>query len=588
MADHPYRGMYLANLQPALTEMGQAGQITQVEFQQALAQLQSPSCAAAVDGFLAQLETTIPNMNELMMRQCIKQFAAPLIQQIRIQLQQQQSMFRPGIPQPTVSMPQMAYGQMFPGTGMVRPGFGGMFVQQNQFGGVPQLPTGQSYFGRPQPAGFQAPAAGVMSPGFTAPNQRVAMPGQTQNPVVTPNGQPVPKEYEQQFTPQVQKKAPPAKWAPPEVMENKKLKPTSKTEVDATKFKMCNGEIVSRIIASDPRIRYTSDEEAIAAYKNALNIFPDTQKKFLTVAYKQIKVLKAECSEFTKMVTVLSGELAKNSQSAETKLRAIIEIIKKYPFECMDAFTKFFLEELDAHVGAGALTDHKNPKFILSLSSLDAVLKILTGTCSKETLNSLNAIPGFMNRFDELINSIIDHCVTNLHQVILKPDVDPTVIDDFSRVIPAVWSADGGANWRGTEDLFNVFLTTREVISGSKTESAMGAESDLKNKINEICRKFTVIYVNRIASWCDYGKSHVVGYDDHGNCIPSVIDPANPGFDMGFLVSESFSAMYRSKDSRNKCAAKSLYCTCDEETYHLNYDITTDGWVWVGRSQFWR
>lgn len=411
---------------------------------------------------------------------------------------------------------------------------------------------------------------------------------------VAPPPAPTPASHQQQ---QPQQPAP----KPADRIPYKQPEPVSSTydttvcgcvKVRMDKYARFDGSSIYRVAVHDPRIRYSNDQEALNAYKG---IFAGVKKpedhKFLTVIYKQLKALPVDKQEFHKLASAVAAEVLKAGQSLETKLRAVVSTLQKVSVQqaAVTEFQKLVLEEFDSHLRAGALCDSCHPEAIVSCpSSVQGLLDLYVGDIDKNMLHALRSMPGFQETLERILNTIVDTMIKQLPQYILDPTRDRTIIDDISRVIPQVWSPDEGASLRGTDDIFEIFLKSRETIGDSKTDSAVKAESDLAAKTAELSKHFTLVYVHRVASWCNYAKSEAVHYKSNGNCQPYVADPNSVNNDLAYFCVEVLRAAQSTKMASSfRTSPHTVYCEIDEETFMLDYDWTTDGKLWLGISRFW-
>lgn len=550
---HPYLGLFNNNVQGALLNLVQQQHITQQEAQAAFQIISSGRVDPDISQFVQQLEMQVAEMNAYTMQNYIKQWVKPLIANIRNQLNNR-------------------------GGGLLSGTLGGGLTAPGGWGGGVSPGGGSSLFG----------GLGLLTAG--TPLAQVNNPGTglvTAAPAARPDSAPPPPPP----TPKEPDKPAPD-WKPPEAgeMDHIKLDPIKGVECSAARYRLSNGRTVSRVIASDLRIRYTSHTEALDAFRNTLNIFPDTDHKMLTVGYRELKVLQCPQYEFLKMAAELSTEVGKNSQNTASKIRTIINVLSKYPESCAEAFRKLFIGEIANIANSGGFTNDKYPSFIAVPTSMDFILKLVTGTCAAELQQQFDAIEGYRERFCKTIDLLINAIVLNLPTTVVRPDTDMTLLDDFARAIPVIWSPDNGNTYKGTEDIFNIFLTTRETINGSKTETALKADGSLKKKIDEINRVYTVVFVDRIVTWCNFSMSQITSYLQNGNMDVTVVNASAPINDMQCFLSEIGNWICTSKMSgRFKIASKKLICEVEETTMNLVYNITIDGKIWVSSSaEFWK
>ena len=539
---HPIIQMYNNVCPNVFNNLVQAGQISAQEQQAAMEYLRGPSGQQATSMFLNSVIQRCPQgLNYDQMAQAIAEWIQPLIQTIRTNMMRAGATWGGAWGNRTNVMSYM-------------PGASAMGIRPNI--GAPSQP--RSLFQAPVSSGPAMPGAGQPTP------------EKKQEPPKKPAVQLMNKD-----------------WKPPMLVgEELELKPNLKVSVNVAKYQLSNGEQLCRVIADDPRIRYVSDEDVLRVFKPLTSIH-DTKHKFLTVAYKRIKLLNVPKEEFLRFAQTLSAEVAKNGRSPETKIRTIIAQTQKCSVACMKAFTELILDEYNDRAAAGALVPSNNPKAILDISTLEGLLRLATDSLPKATQEILSAGKNYAAARDRLISQLIDSLVLDLPQIIINPETDTTTLDDLSRVLPVVWTQDG-VNYRGTEDLFNMFIETRETINGSKSDGAVKAEGALSAAINEINRNFTAVVVHRIASWTNFPKLRLVDYEPNGNCIPTVINPSAPVNDIQVMLVEALDRFRVSKDRRPIKSPKTLRMECDEETYLLDYDMTTDDYIWVGSSRFWK
>lgn len=332
---------------------------------------------------------------------------------------------------------------------------------------------------------------------------------------------------------------------------------------------------------------YISDHEVLEKYKGIFSMYPDSNRKFITIMYKQLRLLPVGREEFMKLASALSTAVAR-ANNVESKLRAIISTCKNFSVGATEQFTKLFLDELNEHMQCGELCDSFHPMNILNRPNrIEDVLAWVTGDIDKAMLDALKGMDGFVERFDALLSVLIEYTVLNLPKIVINPAIDRSILDDYSRILPGVWSNDCGETLRGSDDLINLFIATREVVDGSKSANAQKSESALKTMLNDLGKNFTLLFLPRVVSWCNYSKLDVCNYDEVGNCQPAVFPPKQPRNDVEFFVGEVLEKLSMSKDTIAKWAPKNLYMEIHEETYCLQYGKTTNNCGWIACSKYW-
>ena len=448
------------------------------------------------------------------------------------------------------------------------PGFGGM-RQNNCMPGVPTSP----FSGNPVPNKdvFSAPGAGIASMFGGTPKQ--------------------PTERDKVVAAEMNKKvaAPPStpvSWKEPNLVEEKTYN-IGAVNMMCSKYELYDGSVARSIIVHDPVVGYTSDQDVIAKYKPIFEVLPEAKRKVLTISYRQLKVMRVGRDEFMRMATAISTAVSKNSD-VPGKLRAIIASLGDYNLHAVEEFTKLFLDELDLHIQCGELCDSFHPKNILNRpSKIDDVLSWVTGDVSKDMLNAMQGMKGFTERLEQLLSFIIDSIIKELPKLIINTVTDMTMLDDFYRALPGVWTDDCGSTLKGTEDLVNLFLATRETIDGSKTENASKADSTLKLTLTNLSKQFTMVFLPRVTTWCNYAKSDICRYDESGNCQPSCWAPLQPRGDVEFFIGDVLKKWQASRDIKIKWSPKSIYMNVDEETFYLQYGMTTNDCNWTGQTKYW-
>lgn len=441
--------------------------------------------------------------------------------------------------------------------------------------GTPMMP------GRPMPYGYMAPNTPMVTP-VTKPDPFSASPAaKFSGPGSLAQMKPEPPKP-------VQPKAAP--FVSPKIVEDKTSTVCGCVTVKMAKFDLGGDRTARRLAVFDPRIRYTCDAEAINAYKSIFDIYKKTDQKILTVAYKQLKLIKWNRDEFLKMSQAVAAEVLKCGDNLEKKLKAITLALQNFPFGCMQEYTRLLLDEFDAHVKAGEFCDSSHPTNILGrMDSVQALCDMVCGDIDKNMLAALRSMNGFEERLRLIVSRIVDNFVVAMPKIILDPYKNRTLLDDYSRIMPQVWSADAGVTWNGTDDLFDLYLASRETIEGSRTDSAIRADSDLTVRLHELHSQFAAMYVYRMATWCDYPKSVSINYKNNGDCIPYVSELSKVNNELAFFCAEVLAAVADSSTAALlRFSPKNLYCSCDEETFAFQYGLTTDNSLWLGSCEFWK
>ncbi len=559
LTQHPYWTSFQASLQRVVQRLVQTGQMHPTESQ--IIQGLLANCGPAMQGFVSALMQRYPNgMNVTQMDAEVETSFLP-----NLRMTAQQRMRTMG-QQPMMGNPMMGGMQPMMGNPMM--------------GGAPMFNNGVGL-----PGGGQRPmfTAGPAAPGGMG---GVALPGgndQIKTDVLKPD-----PELLKENAPKVEHP-----WTPPRVGETKSIKLTAGTSVTVGKYSISDGGTATRITVMDNRIRYRDDQDALAAYKPVFRIFGEDNKKFLTVVYKQLKVLNVGREEFHKLALAVSARLYQNGTLPE-KLRAIINILSKYSVGAVKEYTNLFLDELDALTNCGELVDSHHPKYIPEkFSSIETVLAFVTGDVSDPNIKkAMFGMTNYREKFEQIVATLLDRVLAPLPKIILTPFEngtikDKSVLDDFSRVLPQMWTPDGN-DICDVEDLFDLYIKTTSQVNGSQSDSAKAAADHLRTTLFKYDNNFTVIYLHRVASWCNYTRTTTVSYEDNGNCKPHVYATGYADDDIAWFIDELYKAFATSKQALVKNYPKTLYCEYEEETVALNYGVTTDGSIWLGSSKYWK
>lgn len=558
LTQHPYWTSFQASLQRVIDRLVQSGQIYPTESQIIRSIL--PSCGPVMQGFVSTLLQRYPNgMN-------IPQMDAEV-----------ETSFLPNLR----AMAQQRMRTM----GGQQPMMGGMQPMMGApMGGAPMY---NYNMGMPNNCGFRQPAftAAPVAPGGLTSG--VALPGGGNDPVKSDVLAPDPdllKENEPKVS---------NPWAPPSLTESKDYKFNAGTMVAISKYTTSDDGTATKITVVDNRIRYRDDFDAIAAYKPAFRMFGDNNKKFLTVIYKQLKVLNVGRDEFLKLATEVTEMLGASGTLPE-KLKAMIAIMSRHSVGAVKEYVGLFLDELDALTNCGELVDSNHPKYIPErFNDIETVLAFITGDISDANIKkAMFGMNGYKEKFTQVVTMLLDRVLAPLPKTILTPFEngavkDKSVLDDYSRVLPQLWTHNG-STIKDVEDLFDMYIRTTGQVNGSVSDAASSAMSQLRLALTTYDNNFTVVYLHRVASWCNYSRTTTVSYESNGNCKPHVYATGYADDDVAWFIDDLYRTLSAFKQPVIRLYPKSLYCEYEEEIVNLNYGMTTDGSIWLGSSRYWK
>lgn len=569
MQNHPFWQLFTRRLTPVISSCQQRGMISPNEVG-LLSQLLKNSYPQ-MHAFVENLVQRYGQMSDSQMDNEVYNWLQAPIQQCRMRIQQMSGGFGNG------------FGSAPWNNGGVVPWGGGGGCAPRGFGfdsfsgagrGIPSSPFGGGApANRPNGADpFTAPPTGagpsVFGGGTKQPTERE-------------------KYVESQMTPDKAKPANKIPWKTPTVIDTNTVSLNGEVELTVSKLEMFDGSFAREALVYDPRVEYVSDADVLEKYKPLFSIFPESQRQVLTVCYQKLKVIHAPQEEILKLSQAISASAGKMS-GAEAKLRAVIATASHFNKRAYEEFANLFLDELEAHMQCGELCDSAHPKNILNRpSKLEHVLAIVSGDISKEMSNALDSMKGFRERLEKLLEVLIEEFATGLHRRIINVKTDPTALSGFYRALPGVWTEDCGITLKNSVDLVNLFLATREKMDGSVTANAVAADSNLKKKLDELANEYTLIFVPRIATWCNYSKADVCSYDQKGNCQPSCFSRLQPRNDVEYFTNKLLESWSIARDTILKWSPKNLYMEIDEETFCLQYGRTTDESTWVGTCKYW-
>ena len=569
---HPFWGKFQQRIGPVINAMTQRGLISPNE-SGVLMQILRNSYPM-MHQLIENLNMRYSEMNDPQMDSEIYNWIQPAVQQAKIKVQQMTGGFGRGFGGGGFGMGGGFGGGGFGfGGGGAPVGFGFDSMRGGSRpgapGGVPTSPWGGA-------AGKDTFAASGSSGGIAS-----LFGGDTKQPTQRD------KQVADQMKPQAPAPVTPVSWKEPAELDAKTFNLDGSVEVTTTKFELYDGSKALNVIVHDQKVGYTSDSEVIEKYKGIFDIFPEASRKILTVAYQQLKVLHVSREEMVKMVQAITAAAGKMN-TVEAKIRAIISSAGHFNKNAYEEFVRMFIDELEFHIQCGELCDSFHPKNILNRPrGLEDVLAWITGDVGKDMAAAMKGMEGFTERLNKLLEILVEEFATGLNRRILNPQTDMTMLDDFYRALPGMWTEDYGITFRNTEDLVNIFLATRETVDGSKSATAVKADSELKKKLDDLCKQFTLLFVPRTVTWCNYAKSAVCRYDEAGNCQPAVTSRQQPRNDVEFFLNGILDNWSTCRDTMVKWAPRNVYMEVDEETFCLQYGYTTNNCLWCGCSKFW-
>ena len=558
---HPFFAKFQQRLPAVVNGLVQRGLLSPNEQNVLVQMLRSQQGWMAMTQFIENLNMRYSEINDPSMDAEISAWIGPIAQQAKMQAQ------------------RMAGGF---GVGGFNNGFG-------QFGGS---------WGQTQPAvgfGFDGFRAGMGrgGPSLTSP----FAPSQGSNQIgsqlsnMFSGSQPTQRDRQIATQMKAQKQQviqPPAWKEPVSRNDNRTFNLEDGVEVTVESFDLFTTDSARSVVVYDPKVGYTSDREAIEKYRPVFSLFGQTNRKFLTIFYQRLKAIQVPREELLKLAQAVATAAGRVS-GVEAKLRAIIATAGHFNKNAYEEFSRLFIDELELHIQCGELCDWSHPKNILNRpKGLEDVLAWVIGDVGKDMAAAFKAMEGFEERLNKLLEVLIEEFAAGLYRRILNTQTDMTVLCNLYRSLPGMWTDDCGQTFKNTEDLLTAFLATRERVDGSKSASAVKAEADLKSKLDAINKQFSLVFVPRVATWCNYAKSDVCVYDDKGNCQPSVTSKLQPRNDVEYFLIEIIKIMDDSKDTLLKWAPRNIYMEIDEETFVLQYGKTTNGPLWVGTSIYWK
>lgn len=552
--NHPYYTLAVTMYPRVVNKLLMGNQITQQEAQMLLQRMNGPDFTQFVQNVISQVPAL---QGEAHMEKLLTDnYISSTVNYIR------QAMGTYGGARPMVTN-GWGGGVMVPAGGYMMPNGGVMPV-----GGATR-PGSQWFTGNQNPNG-----AGVMSfrpaggPATMPPTMRAQPPQQKKDPEPAK-----PKQIQ---------------WTIPEIIQDRSVNMNMPNNTAFEKKEFVEGETqIVEVYAIDNRPRYESPEEAIAAFKWLLNDSSAT-KKFLTVCYYQLKVVRANRNDVValmKDVAVQVGNI--NCNDLERRLTTIITTCDSHPSGAVAAFQNLILDEIHEHIYSGALADSKSVKFAVTLHSLAQIRDILTGNLPQETRNALRTVANFDQAFRQIVSKVINTVVVNgAYKKVLDPMNDKTIIDVYGKLVPPIWYNPSAGVYESTESLFMRYLSSLKMVGGTKSEAAVTAEQQLHSKLELLDRNFTVFQVPRIITWCNSPSSSVVGWNEDGSCSPIVYNDKNVNNDIAFFLNRVMLRTDKAETSSQKNAPCKVVCEVDEGSIKLDYGTSSDGNLWVGSVRY--
>jgi len=241
------------------------------------------------------------------------------------------------------------------------------------------------------------------------------------------------------------------------------------------------------------------------------------------------------------------------------------------------------------HMQCGELTTKSNPKMILNkFNSISEIADFVGKDIDKNTVSALESIPDYYKTLNKIVDDIVYDLALNFAKRIVNPLKQLSSLGSYIRAVPPIWSSDTDVAMHGTEDLIELWVMSNVQVSGSKSDGAVAAGSQLQVKIEELDKQFTVFWTWRTVSWTDYPASSVVTYNEKGECQPKVWPLNGPKSDVEFFVAEILKAIEEGNDAAKKRIPRSIYMEFEETTFSMNYGWTVDANLWLGCSRYWK
>lgn len=459
-------------------------------------------------------------------------------------------------------------------------GGGGMYFRPNVGGG---------YGGGGYPAGNPALMTGGGGGWYTGNRGGRPMGGFSPR-YAGPRG-PQPKQQQQQTqTPKKEEKKLPPWKEPVNIPEEAfKIENPSNVSFMIQKFNGFDGAQLIEAFVVDGRPIYRNDAEAIAAYKTLFNE-DETSRKFLTVCYRQLKTIKVDRIEFAALVKSVAIAVGNVSESDPAgRVKAILATVNEHARGAANAFEKLIVDEFNVHALCGELTDatkgHLDWK--VTISNLNGLYEMLTGSLPKQTRESLHQIKNFDEALKRIVSKVINTVVVNgTSHRILDPINDKSIMDIYGRAVPPVWKNDKTNEWIVTGNFFTKYLASKKTVNGSETDASRAAAQSLQTTIGLVDKNYAVVQVPRIITWCNCPSSAIVGWNESGKCIPRVFSVEDINNDTAYFLNRAIARILKSKLTNYADVPKKIVCEVDESSIGLDYGITSDGGLWCGSLRY--
>lgn len=555
---HPYYQLACQMYPKVVNNLLAQQRITQMEANFIMSKVSGPEFSQFVQNAIASLPSI---QGEQHMEKLIyDNLIGPMVQYIRQQAAYQQGGYGGGMivnPGAPGYRPMMGAGGFAPRGGFA-PGGGSSWYSGNR--------------GAVAPAFQRGPMAGSYHPETITPAPR----GRTSDKTVKA---PEPKEK--------------PKWAEPGLDQTKTVNHTlNNTGFSLQEFLSSDGSPITEAYVIDDRPRYLSPTEAVNAFKGLLPS-EDNVKKFLTVCYRQLKVLKnVDRNAFKNLIKAVVGPVTNISDDrVGDRLKAIMTVSGDHPSGAVNAFHKMIVDEFNEHVLSGELIDSTPSHYLewkLSASSLSGIYDLVTGNMDKNTRDALHQIKDFDQALKSVVQKVLDTVVINGTVTrILDPISDPSVMDIYSRAIPPIWKNDVSGTWEATDNFFAKYLAAQKTINGSKTTTATTVEQQLSSKLHLVDRNFAVIQVPRIITWCNQPVSDAASWSSDGKIVSCCYDNGSVNNDTAYFLMRAITRTKASNANNFALVPYGLICEVQDGAISLNYGNTTDGKLWVGSRRYY-
>ena len=382
------------------------------------------------------------------------------------------------------------------------------------------------------------------------------------------------------------------KWSAPQLDDSKTVNHTlNNTGFSLQEFMGSDGTPIAEAYVIDDRPRYLSPMEAVAAYKGLLPS-EENVKKYLTVCYRQLKVLKVDRNALKNLVKAVVGPVTNiNADRIGERIKAIMTVSGDHPSGAVNAFHQLIVDEFNEHILSGELVDSTPSHYLewkLSASSLSGIYDLVTGNMDRNTRDALHQIKDFDQALKSVVQKVLDTVVINGAVTrILDPISDPSVMDIYSRAIPPIWKNDVSGTWEATDNFFAKYLAASKTINGSITTTAATIKQQLDSKLQLVDRNFAVIQVPRIITWCNQPVSDAASWSSDGKIVSCCYDNDSVNNDTAHFLMRAIMRTNASKASNFALVPYGLICEVQDGAISLNYGNTTDGKLWVGSRRYY-